>query len=165
VPPQFSRRPLHLPLAAQPTFHFQPQPANLAQQRPILAARSPSLRARPPLPLTRGPHMSSTTSRRRRSNPHRDRAGGRVRLDVRATAAFPRGPARRDVAPAYLRHRPRRLCLTPRRTLAAASRRRRPNPRALPPLLCSDVVALPSWSPSGDSSGGEEEDHVVCLRP
>jgi hypothetical protein len=47
----------------------------------------------------------------------------------------------------------------------AASRRRRPNPSALPPLLRSEAVAQPSWSPSGGSQGGEEEDRVIYLCP
>jgi hypothetical protein len=81
-------------------------------------------------------------------------------------AAFPRGPTRQDASSFYLRRpaQPRRLLA---QSLAAAP----PpaafhlNPSAQPPLLHSAAVAQPSRSPSGGSQGGEEEDHVVCLRP
>jgi hypothetical protein len=127
VPPQFP------PPAASPPPSPRSPPASRSAQHLPVAQRGPlsGLLAHHRLQsLTRGPHMSSATSRRRRSNLLRDQAGGRVRLSVcapaafslgpacqdvaggrvrlgvRAPAAFSLGPACQDVAPAYLRRRP-----------------------------------------------------------
>jgi hypothetical protein len=122
VPPQFP------PPAASPPPSPRSPPASRSAQHLPVAQRGPliGLLARRRLQsLTRGPHMSFATSRRRRSNPLRDRAGGRVRLGVRAPAAFSLGPACQDVAPAYLRRRPPAAPPPPRRSNPSARRRRR----------------------------------------
>jgi hypothetical protein len=95
---KFARAPSAFPVGrftSPPPSPRSPPAARSAQHFPMAQRGLVSglLARRRRQSLTRGPHISSAASHRRRSNPHRDRAGGRVLLGVRVPAAFSLGPA------------------------------------------------------------------------